>query len=792
MFRNFFKTAWRSLVNNKAYSLLNIVGLAAGMAVALLIGLWVQYQVSFDQFLPDNKQVYKVGKRVTQDGEKRVSMVTPLPLAEAIKKEVPGVKYVAATDWLRSHGLVVGEKQLYINGAIAGSDFLNIFQYPLLRGDKGQVLQDPYSIVLNETTAAALFGTEDPIGKMVRFDNSHDLKVTGIMKNVPANSTLQFNYVVPLAYSIINNEGFKNAAVNWDQVTSNIYLALDKNVTYKQVQPALEKIFAKYHPREYASDKTETILQPLTDWHLYGEFKNGKRANGFITYVSLFALIGVLVLVIACINFVNLSTARSEKRAKEVGVRKAIGSSRISLIMQFMMEAMLMSFCAFTLSLFIVVIALPAFGKVVDAPIVLPYQSLSFWLIMLGYVLFTGFLAGSRPAFYLSSFKPVKVLKGRLNLGKSAGLPRKTLVTLQFVCSIALIIGTVVVYQQVKHAQNRPSGYDPKALIMTDASKDLKRNYEPLKHDLLASGLVTSVTKSSSPITDNWSFTSMDRWPGQQEDKAFMIATVGVTDKDYFTTMGMQLFKGRGFEGAGDSSNVVVNEEAVRQMGLKEPLNQLITWNGIVQSRIVGVVKNAIMGSPFGDARPMLFAYDPNWANFISYRISPAVSTQEGLQGLAPIFAKYNPAYPYLYKFVDQEYAAKFKSEVLVGKLAAIFAILAVFISCLGLFGLAAFTAEQRTKEIGIRKVLGASVFQLWLMLSEEFMLLVGLSAMIAIPVATWFLKDWLAGYSYRVDLEPGVFVGVTITALVICVATVSFQSIRAALMNPVKSLKEE
>ncbi|MBO9561126.1 MAG: ABC transporter permease [Niastella sp.] len=437
MFRNFLKTGWRSLIHNRAYSVLNILSLAAGMAVALLIGLWVQYQCSFDQFLPGHELVYKAGKRWTEDGKKHVSMMTPSPLAEAIKKEVPGIRHVAATQWLRPQELAVGEKRLYINGLIADSDFLNILQYPLLRGDKDQALRAPYSIVLNETTATALFGMQDPIGKMVRFDNSHELKVTGIMKDVPANSTLQFNYIV----------GKPSAVASWDQATSNIYMTLDKNVTYKQVQPALEKIYAKYQPQEYATGKAEVILQPLTDWHLYGEFKNGKRANGFITYVSLFALMGMLVLVITCISFVNLSTVRSERRAKETEPGKATGSSRKTLIIHSVMKAMLTSFCAFALSLFIVIITLPALAKVLNAPIVLPYQSFSFWLIMLGYVLFTGFLAGSRPAFYLSSFKPVEAWKDRLNLSKSAGLPWKTLVTVQFVCSIAWIIATVVVYQ---------------------------------------------------------------------------------------------------------------------------------------------------------------------------------------------------------------------------------------------------------------------------------------------------------------------------------------------------------
>jgi hypothetical protein len=411
---------------------------------------------------------------------------------------------------------------------------------------------------------------------------------------------------------------------------------------------------------------------------------------------------------------------------------------------------------------------------------------------MSAYVLFTALLAGCRPALYLSSFRPVKVLKGKLQVGKAALLPRKVLVVLQFTCSITLIISTVVIYQQIRYGQNRPAGYNTTALLMTDASADIKRNYVALKNDLLASGMVSSVTKSSSPVTDNRNFNSIDHWPGKKGEDGLGVATVGVSDKDYFNTMGMELLKGRNFEGAGDSTNVIVNEAAIRQMGLKEPLNQLITWDGITQARIIGVAKDAIMGSPFDDAKPTLFTFNPGWANVVSYRISPSVSMQSALAKLGSIFSKYNPGLPYLYKFADEEYARKFQFETLIGRLAAVFAILATFISCLGLFGLSAFTAEQRTKEIGIRKVLGASVARIWQMLSGEFLVLVLISAVIASQLATYFLNDWLSKYSHRIVLSPLVFIGVSMAAVIITLLTISFQLIKASLTNPVKSLKEE
>ncbi len=766
------------------------------MAVALMIGLWVYYQYSYDRFLPGYQQVYKARARFFIDGEKVVGVATAYPLAEALKRDIPGVKYVTQTDWMGPHGLVVGEKKIYTEGAMAGEDFLKIFQYPLLQGNADASLKDPYSIVLTQSTAKSLFGNEDPMNKTVRIDNNHDLKVTGLLRDLPGNSTFQFNYLVPFSFYTLSNDWVKETVTKWSNSSYQTFVALEPNVSYKQIEPGLKAIFKKYNPKDYKDVKAELFMQPLKDWHLYNDYKEGQAVGGFFYYVQLFGIIGVLVLLIACINFMNLSTARSEKRAREVGVRKAVGSQRKDLILQFLIESIVIAFIAALLSLLFVQLALTSFNTLTKTAITIPYSNPIFWCIIISYVLLTGLLAGSRPAFYLSAFKPVQVLKGSIQLGRSATLPRKILVVLQFSCSIALIISTTIVYQQLQFAKNRPSGYDANRLLMTDVSSDLNRNYTALKNDLLQSGIVTNITKSSSPVTDIWSHNSIDDWPGKQAGEIMSIGTIGLNDADYFKTLGMQIAEGRNFTGniGTDTLSVILNEAAVRRMRFKEPLNQIITYNSgkPQQLKVIGVVKDALMTSPFSPVEPSVFVYTPGWSNIITYRLALKVSTQKAITKLTSIFNKYSPSSPYLYHFVDESYAAKFDLETLVGKLAALFAALAIFISCLGLFGLAAYTAEQRTKEIGIRKVLGSSVSQVWLLLSKDFIVLVLISCFIASPIAFYFLHDWLQKYDYRISISPFVFIMAGVAAIVMTIFTISFQAIKAALANPVKSLRTE
>jgi len=794
MIKNYLKIAWRNMLNNKGYSALNIVGLAAGMAVALLIALWVVNEYSYDKFLPGYRSLYQVELNFTDPHEgEHTQQAVSLPIADVLRKNYPEVKYVAESDWMGQHGLLVGTKKLYMNGAAVGSDFLKMFQYPLIKGNKNGVLKDPFSIVLTESAVKALFGDADPMGKLVKIDNKYSLKVTGVMNDVPKNSSLQFSYLLPFSFNEATQDWMKNARTTYYNNSFQIFVQLRPGVNYTQLAPRIKNIVFDGGPK-MRPVKPAVILHPLSDWHLYSEFKNGKEVGGFIDYVRMFSIIGALVLLIACINFMNLSTARSEKRAREVGVRKAIGSQRRDLIFQFLTESVLITFIAFLFSVLFTQLALPSFNTLTGSNVRIPYSNTLFWIIMMLYVVITGLLAGSRPAFYLSSFNPVKVLKGSIQIGKAAALPRKILVVVQFSCSIALIISTVIVYQQIQHAKDRPTGYSADRLVTSDMSDDLNNHYDALKNDLLATGTVESVARSSSPITGVYWHTGIEKWPGQGVGELGLnVGAVSVSD-GYFRTVGMKLAEGRDFSTnwSADTSNIIINEAAVRRMGLKEPLNQLITFGGITgQAKIVGVVKDALMESPFTPVEPTVFVHGRG-SNFAMYRLSRGANTHEAIEKIGKIFDRYNPAYPFSYRFVDDEYNSKFNLEVLVGKLAGIFAGLAIFISCLGLFGLAAYVAEQRTKEIGVRKVLGASVAQVWLLLSRDFIVLVMISCVIASPIALYFLTNWLRKYDYRISIGPGVFVLAACAALVITVITISFQAIKAALTNPVKSLRSE
>jgi predicted permease len=794
MIKNYLKIAWRNMVNNKVYSALNIVGLAAGMAVALLIALWVVNEYSYDKFLPGYKSLYQVELNFTDPHEgEHTQMAVSLPIADVLRKQYPEVKYVAESDWMGQHDLLIGTKKLYMNGGAVGSDFLKMFQFPLIRGNSNSVLKDAFSIVLTESTAKALFGDADPMGKMVKIDNKYNLKVTGIMTDVPKNATLQFNFLMPFSFNEQTQDWMKTARTTYYNNSFQIFVQLKPGVDYAKLAPKIKNIVYNGGPK-MRPVKPAVLFHAVTDWHLYSEFKNGKESGGFIDYVRMFSIIGILVLVIACINFMNLSTARSEKRAREVGVRKAIGSQRRDLIFQFLTESVLITFVAFLLSMVFVQLALPSFNVLTGDAVNIPYGDPVFWTIMITYVLATGLLAGSRPAFYLSSFNPVKVLKGTIQVGKAAALPRKILVVLQFTCSIALIISTTIIYQQIQHAKDRPTGYSADRLVTTDMSDDLNNHYDALKNDLLHTGTVESVAKSSSPITGVYWHTGIEKWAGQEPGElAINVGAVSTSD-GYFKTVGMKLKEGRDFSSdwGADTSNIIINEAAVRRMGLKQPVNQLITFDGVTgPARIIGVVKDALMESPFTPVEPTVFVHGRG-GNFVMYRLSAGVNTHQAMEKITKIFDAYNPAYPFTYRFVDEEYNSKFNLEVLVGKLAGVFAGLAIFISCLGLFGLAAYVAEQRTKEIGVRKVLGASIAQVWLLLSRDFIVLVMISCLIASPVALYFLHDWLLKYDYRITIGPGVFVLSAVAALIITIITISFQAIKAALTNPVKSLRSE
>jgi ABC-type antimicrobial peptide transport system permease subunit len=790
MIKNYLKVAWRNIVNNKAYSAINILGLATGMAVALLIALWVNNEYSYDKFLPDYEQAYQVRRNFNSNGETLTFSTTSLKLANALRTTIPEIESVAESDGGSSHGLMVDDKKLYLDGILSGSEFLNILKFPMLRGSARTALADPYSIVLNQATAIALFGTDNVINKVVRLDNAHNLKVTGVMKDIPSNSSMKsIKYIIPFSFMEQTQNWVKNAHGSFGYNAFAIYVKLKPGIAYSQVIPKIKNI-------EKGEDNTnaknsDVIMQPLKDWHLYSDYKNGVASAGFIDYVRIFSIIGILVLLIACVNFINLTTARSEKRAREVGIRKAIGSQRKHLIFQFLTESVLITFISFLCSVLFVQLALVPFNALTGTMIRIPFGSVVFWLVMMGCVLITALIAGSRPAFYLSSFNPVKVLKGTIHVGRSASLSRKILVVMQFSCSIALIISTVVIYRQIQYAKNRPTGYNISRLLASNMNSDLIKNYAALKNDLLQSGVVESMTNATSSATDVSWHNDIDSWPGKLAGETVEMGSIIVADA-YFKTLGMKVQAGRDFYNMpSDTSNIIFNEAAIKRLRLKNPINQIITWSG-KQMKIIGVVKDALMLSPFAKADPTMFMYGADPHDNIIYRLAPRANPHDAIEKISQAFAKYNPAYPFTYRFVDDDYNRKFSQEVLIGKLSGVFAGLAIFISCLGLFGLAAYIAEQRTKEIGVRKVLGATVSQLWFLLSRDFVLLVLISCIIASPVALYFLQNWLQKYDYRVSIGPGVFLISAITAIIITLITISFQAIKAAIANPVKSLRSE
>jgi len=798
MLMTYLKTAWRGIVLNKVYSGLNIFGLAIGMAVALLIGLWVYDQCSYDRFMPGYEQAYQVKYNHLSAGETQTQVDVAIPLADALKNDVPEIACTALAYGPDQYGpqttvLRVGDKKISPRGMIADSDFLKILRFPVLAGNAEKALSDPSDIVITESVAKALFGSTDPIGKTIYIANWWTPRVTAVLKDLPANSTLQFAYITP--WSQFAQAGWVHTSVtSWNLPLYKLYVSLKPNVSDLQVAPKISGLVQKYAPATYRATHQQVTMQPVKDWHLYSEYKNGIAVGGPIEYVWLFGIIGIMVLVIACINFMNLSTARSARRAKEVGIRKVVGSSRRALIVQFLSESVILCAIAFIFCLMIVQAVLPAFNTLARTHIAIPYNQGIFWLGMLSYILLTGLLAGSRPAFYLSAFRPVKVLKGNVTSGRGATQSRRVLVVVQFTCSIALITATIVIYQQIEHASNRPRGYDPNRLVISEASGGPLR---ALKQEMLATGVVTSVTQSLSPVTDVYGRNNIDTWSGQLDNEPLMVAMNALGDSDYFKTVGISFVAGSNFKGSpgGDTTAVILNETAVRRMGLKQPLNQTMTWSQSwagTRLKIIGVVHDAVTDAPFAAAEPTMYVYEPGWSFTVTYRLAPNVSTQEALERIRPIFNKYRPDQPFTYHFADENYAAKFSQEKLVGELAGIFAALAIFISCLGLFGLAAYTAEQRTKEIGIRKVLGASLSQVVLLISRDFIVLVGISCLIASPLAFYFLQRWLNGYYYRVELGPGVFITSAVMAIVITIITIGFQTLKAAVKNPVESLRTE
>src|SRR4030095_10223289 len=789
MIKNYLTTAWRNLWKNKGLSVINIVGLYVGMAFAMLIGLWIQFETSYDKFHENGDRIAIVQKNTLFNNEKNTQTGIPLPLYDELRSSYPDIKRISRMSWVNQHSLVVGNNKFNKRGTYVDPDFLKMFSFPLIKGDVETALKDPGSIILTESVATALFGKEEPIGKTVKIDNEFNVQVSAVAKDVPKNSTISFEFLVPYEFNILNNEFVRNAKTQWSK---NFLMNLVEIREGASMDALSKKIGPVMEQKDKVKNNNQTLfLHHLAKWHLYDDFKNWVNTGGRIEYVRLFAIIGIFVLLIACINFMNLSTARSEKRSREVGIRKTVGSRRVHLIVQFLTESILTTFFAFLLSIFLMWTTLPFLKELGFENIQFDLSNLSLILSILLSCIITGVIAGSYPALYLSSFLPVKVLKGTQQQGKSAVAFRKILVVSQFTISIGLIISTVIVFQQIQHAKDRSIGYNPDNLVSIPSSDDVARNYEVLKKELLNCGYIESVSGASSPMTDIYNSWSGFSWEGY-DPNIMVVMDVVMTEFDYEKTSGLKFKLGRPFsrEFKSDSNAVILNEAAIKMTGFKEPIGKIIKLDDQPLT-IIGVVEDVLTKNPFKPISPTAILFTSNNFSNIFLRLKPG-NPEKALAAIKPIVEKYNPAYPFNYSFVDEEFQKKFTTENQVAKLAGIFAGLAIFISCLGLFGLAAFMAERRIKEIGIRKVLGASVASIWVLLSKEFVLLVLFAAVIASPLAFWLMNDLLQKYDYRIDISVWVFVSAGIAALVIALVTVSAQAIRAAVANPVKSLRTE
>lgn len=786
MFRNFLLITFRTLRKNGIYSFINIAGLSVGLVCSILILLWVQDELSWDGFHQKKDQLHRV--YLNMDGDQGVStqMAVALPLWEYFKTQKE-IARVVPTNWGQTYLLTVGEKRLYKEGYYAGDEFLKMFSFELVRGNLADQLKDPATIVLTESTAAALFGSEDPIGKTVRVDDKGDLLVTGIVKDVPGNSTFQFECLIPFTYYMNQEAWVKESLDEWDNNSFNLYVEFNKGVDVKAYAKSLEKLVPSHSPENTA----RPVFLNLSKLRLYSEFKNGESVSGNIIYVRIFTILAIFILVIACINFMNLATARSEKRAREVGIRKSIGSRRIELIFQFLGETFLISLISTVLAVGLVELVLPLYNNLVDKKLFIDYSNYQFWLIGLAVILVTGLAAGSYPALYLSSFQPAAVLKGKMQAGKSGSLPRKLMVTFQFFCSIVLIIGTLVIYLQLSHLQNRPTGYNMDNLVAIPSTGEIQNKYTIIKEELLNKGLAASVTSSSSPITAIYSYNGGMEWKGKREDQLSSFATVAISH-DYFKTMGIEFAEGRDYSpDFNDTLSMIVNEAAVAYMGFENPVGETMTWNERTYT-IIGVVKNVVMGSPARNVDPLMHPFVPEWMNNVTIRLPEGKSTPETIAEIEKVFRNYNPAYPFSYEFTDDQFNQKFVSIKRIANITNIFSVLAIFISGLGLFGLASFMAEQRTKEIGIRKVLGASVANVVMLMSKDFTGWILVAFAFAAPLSWWTMDNWLQQYTYRIDIYWWIPVISGLSALIVAIGIVSFQAIRAAVANPVNSLRSE
>ncbi|WP_337043935.1 ABC transporter permease [Emticicia sp. 17c] len=793
MLSNYLKIAFRNLMRAKSFMFINISGLAVGIAACTLIILWIQDELQYDRFYEKTNRLYQVYNKDIFSGVPQVWESTPRPLATAMKQDYADIEETAR---FRSAELMLstGDKKMNAGGAFVDPSFLYLFDFPLKSGNAQSVLAGNNGIVITETLAEKLFGTTQAIGKVVQIDNKESFSVTGVLADLPRNSKFgQVTYLLPYNYFV--NLGWGSDA--WESNNDYTYVLLKDRADEAAVNQKIRSLTAN-HLKGVIDDVSnrQIFLHPASKWYLYSKPENGQLVEGRIVTVRLFGLIAIFILLIAAVNFINLSTARSEKRAKEVGVRKVAGAQKISLVLQFIGESVLLTFFAGIIALLLVGLSLPFFNQLTGKTLALHFNSPYFWLLALGVLLFTGVLAGFYPAFFLANFQPSKVLKGALRSQRAAFTPRKILVVVQFTFAIVLIVSTLIISRQIDYAQNRDKGYNQNNLLFAVLSGNLPAHYDALQQALTESGAVTAMSKSLGPMTyvnlRQWGVS----WPGSTTaDKDIEFNRFG-TDAGFLKTTGTQLLAGREIDVRKyptDSTALLLNETAVKTMRLKNPIGASVKFHN-TEWHVVGVVKDFVYASPFDAIKPALIEGPggPVSLGWLSIRLNPANPLASNLAVLEKIFAKYNQAYPFEYFFADESYKAKFANEQQTGTLTGLFTGLTIFIACLGLFGLAAYTAQQRTKEVGIRKVLGAPVISLVQLLTRDFIRLLLVAFVIGAPIGWYIMEKWLQDYNYRIVVGAGVFVLTLASALFIVLVSVGFQAIKAALVNPVKSLKSE
>lgn len=793
MIRNYIKIAWRNLWKNRAYSAINIFGLALGMMVSTLIALWIQNEATYDRFYSTTDNLYQVFTADEFEGEKHAWGATPAILGPVLKQEHPEIDEVVRT--YRVGGLLhIGEKRFNAAGIAADSSFFKLFDFKFLHGNSEQAIVNPNDVVITALLANKFFGKTDVVGETIQVDTTASLTITGVIEDIPHNSRFhQIEYF--RSWSYLDQWGSVNYQY-WTGYNYETFVLLNGKVSHDAINQKIKNLVVDHSAGETAAT---IFLHPANKWHLYDKSVNGEMVAGQINTVRLFALVGIFILIIACINFVNLSTAKGEKRAKEVGVRKVVGARKTSLIGQFLSESILLATIAAILSLVLTILSLPIFNKIMGEELVINFNQPVFWILFIVFTLFTGFIAGIYPAFFLSSFKVIKTLKGTFVSDIGNITPRRILVVLQFTFSICLIICTLIVSRQIQYGQDRDNGYNKDQLVYVSLAGDLEKNYSVIKNELLASNIAESVTITSGPITrsntNSWAYSWTNSIP---EDYNTVFYTMS-SDANFLQTMGVELKEGRDidvYKHPSDSMAILLNETAVKRMGLKDPLNAEIhrnieednpqTWH------VVGVVKDFILNSPYEEVEPMMIFGPASWFRYIHIRLNAHNDMLANIDRMKKIFEKYNPNYPFDYQFADEAYTRKFAKQQQVASLTSVFSGLAILIACLGLLGLVAYTTQQRSKEIGIRKVLGASVSGIVRLLSKDFIVLVLIAIVIASPIAWWAMNSWLDDFAYRIEIQWWMFVLAGLAALAIALITVSSQAIKAAIANPVDSLRDE